>query len=243
MPGHEPAREHTGSINPTAQDWTLVKKHGRDRLVKASSTQSAHRAAPTASELAPLVRRAAGGDRAAFREWLEATYSVVFRVALRILGDPAGAQDVTQEAFVQAWQNMARLRKLEASLAWVCRIARNVAADRLRGAIRREVLMLDRPTQNGAMSRVECLASPEPGPEAELLVAETRAQVRVAVASLKDKHRVVLLLREVDGMSYEEIATALGVPRGTVESRIHRARALVKKWLRRAALREARSQA
>lgn len=235
--------ERVGYIYPLVQYWTWAKKHGSDRLVNASSNQSAHRAPLTGRDLAPLARRAAGGDREAFRAWLEATHAVVYRVALRMLGDPAGAQDVTQEAFARAWQNMARLRKPEASLGWVCRIARNVAADKLRGPARREILVLDKPTQNGATSQVERLGSPEPDPEAEALSAETRAQVRDAVASLKDKHRVVLLLREVDGMSYEEIATALGVPRGTVESRIHRARAKVKKWLERAALREARSQA
>lgn len=190
-------------------------------------------------DLSDLARRARDGDQVAFREWLQATHGRVFRVALRTLGNTQAAEDVTQETFVRAWQGMARLTEPKASLGWVCRIARNVATDRLRKPVQREVLLGADDGGTPFMERVKSIA---PGPEETLLSEENRVKVRTAIEALKPKHRTVLLLREVDDMSYDEIATVMGLPRGTVESRIHRARAKVKKALLRALKRETRSE-
>lgn len=186
-------------------------------------------------DLASMAERARDGDQAAFRDWLRATHEVVFRLALRMLDSPQGAEDVTQETFVRAWQSMARLKEPRASLAWVCRIARNIATDHLRRPARRE-------TSLGQDLLTDRASSAEPSPEDALLSGESRARVRAAVAALKPKHRVVLLLREVDGLTYDEIAVAVDLPRGTVESRIHRARAQVRKTLERARRRQAKDE-
>jgi RNA polymerase sigma-70 factor (ECF subfamily) len=88
---------------------------------------------------------------------------------------------------------------------------------------------------------LDSLKSSGPDPQAQLLANESRAHLTQAVMGLKEKYRVVLLLREVDGMSYDEITGALGIPQGTVESRLHRARAQLQKILRKRAAREAKS--
>lgn len=192
-------------------------------------------------DLAGFAVRARQGDRAAFRSWLEATSGTVFRVALRMLGDVQAAEDVTQETFVRAWQRFASLKDSGASLGWVCRIARNVATDRLRRPSRRESFLMDAPLARGGL--LDRLPHPGTGPEDEALSQEECVRVRAAMTALAPKQRTVLLLKEVEGMSYEEIATAMGIPRGTVESRIHRARARLKKALERSERREARGEA
>ncbi|MFH1809975.1 MAG: sigma-70 family RNA polymerase sigma factor [Pseudomonadota bacterium] len=193
-----------------------------------------------ASELAELARCARAGDASAFRGWLEATHPTVYRVALRMLGDAQEADDVAQETFTRAWQSMAQLKEPGASLGWICRITRNVATDHMRRSSRREIAVLDRPGVGDAPSLLERLRSTEPGPENALRGKEERARVHQAVQGLASTYRTALLLRDVDGLSYEEIATVLGVPRGTVESRIHRARGQVKKSIERAERRESR---
>jgi RNA polymerase sigma-70 factor (ECF subfamily) len=191
-------------------------------------------------DLAALAARARDGDQAAFRAWLEATTGTVFRVAVRTLGDAQAAEDVTQETYVRAWRGFAQLETPGASLGWVCRIARNVATDRLRSPLRREAFITDGPSSRD--SAAERMQHPGSSPEEAALAKEERARVRAAVVSLAPKLRTVLLLREMDGMTYEEIATVTGVPRGTVESRIHRARTRLKRTLERAARRESGSR-
>lgn len=195
------------------------------------------RAGEPEADLASLARRARDGESAAFCDWIRATRVVVFKVALRMVSNAQGAEDVTQEAYVRAWQNMARLKEPRASLAWICRITRNVATDHLRRPSRRETAQSDAGDLFAVSDR-----SFGPDPEEALLSGEERAQVRDALVALRPKYRVALLLREVDGLTYDEIAASMGVPRGTVESRIHRARAQVRKSLERARRRQAGSE-
>jgi RNA polymerase sigma-70 factor (ECF subfamily) len=104
-------------------------------------------------------------------------------------------------------------------------VARNLALDRRRASSRRRVRSLDAPVGESDVPLVEQLPSPGVGPEQRVDVAEVSQRVRTALAGLKEKHRVILLLREIDGLTYEEIAETLGIALGTVESRIFRARA------------------
>jgi len=175
-------------------------------------------------EVADLARAAAAGDRRAFRALVDRTHRTVYRVALRVLDDPAGAEDVVQETYVRAWQGLAKVRDPLAAYGWLCRIARNVATDHLRSRVRKKAASLDLPLGEGKSPLVDLLAHPDAGPEGQVGDAEVARAVREAIASLKDKHRLVLMLREIDGMSYEDLAVVLGCSIGTVESRLHRAR-------------------
>ncbi len=170
------------------------------------------------ADLRLAVERVRAGDPAAFREVVGATHGTIFRLAAALVADRDEAADVVQETYIRAWDARGTLRDGDAALGWLCRIARNVAHDRRRSWWSRraplEAAALDaRPAERNL-----------PADEA-LAAAESARAVGRAMAALPEKHRVVLALREVEGLSYEEIAVALGVPIGTVESRLHRARA------------------
>lgn len=175
--------------------------------------------------LPSLVHRAMGGDRAAFRAWLEQTHGAVFAVALRLTGQRADAEDVVQTTYVRAWQGLETLKDPGASLGWVCGIARHVSMDRRRQVGRNPV----QHDEDGA-ARLQDHAAPSP--EARAQLAEGKAHLRTALASLSADHRSVLELREMHGLAYEEVAAVLGIPVGTVESRVHRARTALARALR-----------
>lgn len=166
------------------------------------------------AELRALVSRAQGGDAAAFREVVERSHVLVFRLAAALVGDLDEAADVVQETYIRAWQRLSELRDGAAAVGWICRIARNLASDRRRSWWSRSRV----PLEGGPAPSLD------PAPDAALAAAEEARAVRRALARLPEKHRTVLALREVEGLGYEEIALALGVPVGTVESRLFRAR-------------------
>jgi RNA polymerase sigma-70 factor (ECF subfamily) len=177
-------------------------------------------------DLADTAARARGGDLAAFRELIRLTTARLFRIAVYMVGDRDEADDLVQETFIRAWGRMDDLREPAAALAWLAGITRNAARDRLRSRHRRARLVeseRDRIVDNPAGQR----------PDDNLAAAQLGAAVRRAVDDLADKYRMVLLLREVDGMSYEQVAQLLDLPVGTVESRVHRARAALGRRLER----------
>ena len=182
--------------------------------------------------LEQIARAAADGDRAAFRSLVEATTQTLYRVALRTVGDRTDADDIVQETFIRAWGSLDRLRDPAAVVGWLCRIASNVAADLYRARGRRRSWSLDLAASDG-IALVERLAAAGPDPEKRTGDAQLARAALALVGELPEKHRLVLLLREVDGMSYSEIAEALGIATGTVESRLHRARAALAKKIDR----------
>lgn len=190
------------------------------------------RIAAELDEIAALAAQASAGDERAFRRLVDASHRTVYRLAFRLLGDAAAAEDVVQETFLRTWQGLPALRDPQAALGWICRIARNVARDRQRAQYRRPATSLDVPRNEDQEPLRDRLAHPDPGPEDRLGSAELGRLVQEALAGLKEKHRLVLTLREIDDMSYEEIAAALGCRLGTVESRLFRARAALARRLR-----------
>ena len=183
--------------------------------------------------LLEACRKAAAGDPRAFGAWLRGTQGVVYALVFRMLGNKADAEDVVQETYTQAWKHLGTLRDPAAHLGWVCSIARHVATDRLRGRMRHPTQSLDVPSTETSAPSAQPVDD-RPNSEDVAITAQTRARVMEAMAQLKERHRLVLLLRDVDGKSYGEIADALGVPVGTVESRLHRARAVLAKKLKSA---------
>jgi RNA polymerase sigma-70 factor (ECF subfamily) len=176
------------------------------------------------ARLRAAVLRAQGGDAASFREVVEGSHETVFRLAVALVGDRDEAADVVQETYIRAWDRLGELRDGAAVVGWICRIARNVAHDRRRGWWSRiRAPLVEEPASSVA-----------PAPDEVFAAAETALAVRRALSRLPEKHRTVLVLRELEGMSYEEIAEALGIPVGTVESRLHRAREGLARRLARA---------
>ncbi len=158
-----------------------------------------------------LVRRAKAGEREAFGLIVSRHQSSVYRVIRGILGDPAESEDVAQEVFLKAYANLARFRGDSSLFTWLYRIAVNEA---LRIRRRRSL-----PTMDGLPETEAPAAEAETDEE-----APTLATLQRLLARLPDDHRVIVTLRDLEGLSYQEIAETLEIPIGTVESRLFRAR-------------------
>jgi RNA polymerase sigma-70 factor (ECF subfamily) len=169
---------------------------------------------PTASHEDVLITKAQQGDRHAFGELVGMHYPGVIRVVYHLCGDTQVAQDAAQETFLRAWQHLPAYRPQGSLRNWLYRIAVNAALDTLRREAKLDPQDID------ALP----LADHEPGPEASLAANEQAALVQQAVKALPPASRAVLVLREYQGLSYQEIAAALDIPLGTVMSRLNYAR-------------------
>jgi RNA polymerase sigma-70 factor (ECF subfamily) len=174
-----------------------------------------------------LLDRSRQGDREAFTQLVHRYQDELYTMALRTIGNPADAADVVQEAFTRAYRSLPRLRGASVR-GWLYRVALNCAHDVHRQQVRRPADPLE-----DSLGRVIDLPDPGLGPEASVLQRERAAAVREALLSLPEAFRAALVLRDVSQLSYEEAAQALGVPLGTVKSRISRARGLLAEVLRR----------
>lgn len=173
-----------------------------------------------------LVRRAAGGDEDAFARLVELHEKKVYNLTLRMCGNPEDAADAAQDAFLAAWKGLPNFRGEAGFSTWLYRLASNAAIDHLRRVRRqRGELSLD---DNGlGLDAVDGA----PSPQARAEGAELREAVAAGLGQLSEDHRQALVLREIQELSYEEIASALEVDLGTVKSRISRARGALRKIL------------
>ena len=172
-----------------------------------------------------LVGRARRGDREAFTQLIVQYQVPLYNMALRMVGGPDDAADIAQEAFLRAWEKIRTLRDAPFK-AWLFQIAANLCYDHFRRGRRYGVMPEDDQTGNVVGLGI---ATPDPQERAE--ANERNRLVRASIAALDHDLRVAIVLRDVNGMAYEEIAAVLRVPLGTVKSRIARARAQVQERL------------
>ena len=175
-----------------------------------------------------LVRDAQAGSLASFNLLVERYQSALYSLTLRHVADRQLAEDVTQEAFISAWRAIHTF-KGGSFKSWLFRIAVNEARDVHRRNSRRPSSSLDTMLDEGSIGGLE--ADREPGPEASALSAETLGAVEACLRKLPESQRLVVLLSDVHGLSYEELQDALGLPLGTVKSRLYRARAALRELL------------
>jgi RNA polymerase sigma-70 factor (ECF subfamily) len=178
-----------------------------------------------------LVERVQRGDKAAFDVLVARYQHKVVKLIMRYVKDQAEALDVAQEAFIKAYRAMPRFRGDSAFYTWLYRIAINTAKNHLVAARRRPLnydLDIQDPEQYDMQARLKDVDTPE----AALLSEEIRETVNRAIEGLPEDLRTAIMLRELEGMSYEEIATAMECPVGTVRSRIFRAREAIDKRLK-----------
>jgi RNA polymerase sigma-70 factor, ECF subfamily len=161
-----------------------------------------------------LVERACRGDPAAFEELVLAYQSLAFRTAFMIAGDAADAEEAAQDGFVKAHRALRRFRRGEPFRPWLLAIVANEARNRRRTRGRRAALALRAAAEPGA---------PGGDPEEAALATERRQQLLAAVERLRDDDRDVLACRYFLELSEDETAATLGIARGTVKSRTHRA--------------------
>ena len=166
-----------------------------------------------------LIASAKQGDRQAFGELVRRHREGVINVVYRMCGDANLAEDAAQEAFIRAWQHLPGYRPRSPFRNWVYRIATNAALDVLRRE--RETVDIDEMP----------LASSNKGPEATAEGKERGERVRQAVLALPPASRAALVLREYEGLSYQEIADTLDIPIGTVMSRLSYARGKLRESL------------
>ncbi len=186
---------------------------------------------PDASDLG-LVRRVQRGERGAYDLLVLKYQHKVVKLVMRYLRDPAEAEDVAQEAFIKAYRALPQFRGDSAFYTWLYRIAINTAKNALAARDRNPVSYdLDLQGNEESADLVGRLKDPET-PEGLALTEEIRTTVNRAISELPEDLRTAIVLRELEGMSYEEIAAAMECPVGTVRSRIFRAREAIDRRLR-----------
>jgi RNA polymerase sigma-70 factor (ECF subfamily) len=166
-----------------------------------------------AGDDAALVTRAREGDPSGFDEIVRRYHRRVYTLAHRMLRHTEEAEDVTQEAFLQAYQRLAQLREPESVGSWICRIASNLCLDRLRSPRHRAEVPMPSPD----------LAAAYPA-TADEGTAETVEQIRAAVAELPPKYRLAVVAYYLRGHSYQEAARLIGVNVRTLKTQLYRAR-------------------
>ena len=179
-----------------------------------------------------LVKRVQRGDKSAFDLLVRKYQHKVVKLVLRYVRNPAEAEDIAQEAFTKAYRALPQFRGDSAFYTWMYRIAINTAknslASRDRSPIRYDLDLTDPEESHSVQTKLQ---DPDT-PEGMALTEEIRLIVNSAIDALPEELKTAIVLRELDGLSYEEIAAAMECPVGTVRSRIFRAREAIDKRLR-----------
>jgi len=187
----------------------------------------------SSNQVATLVQRARSGDVVAFEQLIEPHVGRLYNYLARMVGNSADAEDLTQDAILRAHRAISSFRGGATFQTWLYRIATNIAVDSLRRRRRRtaRVTSLDDPlpAEQGLVSREFRDTQRDPQELAE--AAELTEEVQQAIGQLSPKLRAVVVLFDMQGLSYEEIADALGLPVGTVKSRLFNARVRLRELL------------
>lgn len=197
-------------------------------------------AADAADDDAALVRRASQGDHGAFAQIMRRYNQRLYRLAVSVIGDSSEAEDVLQESYVHAFYAFASYAGAGSLGAWLARIVRNEAIDRLRArdSRRNHVAIeadLGERSEEGETNVADDHARAQTAqfdPQAIAANAELRHLLERAIQRLPEQFRSAFVLREVEGLSVEEAAEYLGIPAATVKTRDHRARNLLRAYLR-----------
>jgi RNA polymerase sigma-70 factor (ECF subfamily) len=170
---------------------------------------------------AALVRRAQQGDLDAFNRLVDIYQRAVYNLCLRMVGSAPAAEDGAQETFLHAWRHLDTFRGANFR-PWLMRIAANACTDELRRRGRRPAVSLDAPAP-GSEEPID-VPDPTAGPETEALRGEQQTTVQAALLRLPDDQRLAVVMCDIQGYAYEEIAVAMRTSIGTVKSRIARGR-------------------
>jgi len=179
-----------------------------------------------------LVRAAQKGDQNAFRQLVERYQRRIYQLALGMMKDPDDAMDIAQETFVRVHRYLPSFKGDSSFFTWTYRIATNLCLD----AQRKKGRLTRVDAEEGDEAEIEAAMDPPSaalaGPQRSVLNEELRGKLEEALQGLSENHRAILLLRELEGMSYEELAKVLGIRKGTVMSRLFHARLKMQNKLR-----------
>jgi RNA polymerase sigma-70 factor (ECF subfamily) len=194
------------------------------------------RAPGLSAEEAVFVARLQANEDAAYDELVRSYSASIFHVAYRMLGETAEASDAVQDIFLKVFRNIGGFKGEAALKTWIFRIAFSEILNRLRWWKRRHrfaTMSLDDSTNGNGANPGQIVASPGPTPEQILQSKEQETAIQQALERLSKDHRSIIVLRDIEGFSYNEIADVLGISVGTVKSRLARARSDLKKSLMR----------
>ena len=196
-------------------------------LSSASKSEEARKGPSTKGDH-DLVQRVQAGDSEAFRALFDKYHRRAFAVAMGVVKNEDDALDAVQEAFVKVHKNIHKFQGSSSFYTWLYRIVMNVSIDHVRRTSRRKSLDFDERALHeesevaGDGALVPSVTDANPGKAA--LRRELGGAIQAALQELPEHHRAVIVLREIEGMSYEEMAETLGVPKGTIMSRLFHAR-------------------
>jgi RNA polymerase sigma-70 factor, ECF subfamily len=182
-----------------------------------------------------LLQRFSGGDESAFTEIVNRYRGKIFSLTLNLLHNAADAEEITQDTFIRAYRGLERFRGESSLSTWLYRIALNLARNRYWYFFRRRRqnwVSLDRPLNDESQATLaDLVAATDHDPAQETVTAEFTSLIAACMDRLDQKHREILIMRNVLDLSYEEIARALAINVGTVKSRIARAREYLRSLL------------
>lgn len=183
-----------------------------------------------------LVRKLRERDEKAFREMVEQYGDRVYNLTYRMLGNREEAEDLSQEVFITVFKSIDSFRGDAKLSTWLYRIAANHCKNRIKYLSRRhdrDQSEYDEELMRDEAAGAATAPNPSPRPDMQLEGVELEQIMQRCIASLDEEHRLLIVLRDVEELSYEEICVITGLPTGTVKSRLHRARmALRKKMLK-----------
>lgn len=171
-------------------------------------------------------------DRQEFDRLVERYHKQAYNIAYRMAGNHADAEDLTQEAFIRAFRFFGQYRRELPFDSWLYKIMSNVFIDRLRRKPKVKIRSIDQPVATDEGEAQFEIADPSGGPEDVVLSQEMDGRVQAALQNLPEAFRITVIYADIEGLSYEEIAEATNTNIGTVRSRLHRGRRLLRDRLK-----------
>ena len=171
-----------------------------------------------------LIAKAKQGDMLAFEELILKHEKIVYNVALRMMNHSEDAKDISQEVFLKAYKNMKNFDERSMFSTWLYRITTNTCIDEMRKRKGKQSYSLEEELENEEGSMQRQIADEGETPEESLLREERKSELLQALDTLSEEHKAAVILRDIRGLSYEEVAEIVDLPMGTVKSRISRAR-------------------
>lgn len=182
-----------------------------------------------------LVAKSLGGDTEAFRTIVERYQERVYNVAFQMTGSHEDSLDLAQDSFLRVFRALSSFKGDSSLGTWIHRIAHNIVIDELRKRRRRPVVAMSTDTvviTEDGEHMLEWSAPMDEAPEEQLLRAEKKREIEQALQRISPEHRSVLVMRDIEGLTYEEVAEVLGLNVGTVKSRLNRARLALREKLK-----------
>lgn len=171
-----------------------------------------------------LIVRAKQGDMQAFEELILQHEKIVYNVAFRMMNHSEDAKDISQEVFIKAYRNIANFDERSTFSTWIYRITVNTCIDEMRKRKGKQSLSLDNEHEDEEGTWKQEIADNGDTPERSLLRKEEQSEIMKALETISEDYKTVFILRDIRGLSYEEISEITGLALGTVKSRISRAR-------------------